>query len=897
MATELRWRSGAVGDWFFRGNWSPTKVPATQDTAIIEDGTAIISSPAKPLAGINIVLGGDDDGAVATLKAINASFQGAQSGQREFNATLTVTGTLADSTDAVFVSQGNTSFDGQIFVEAIAGSLTIQVQSDGNGPGTFRLLNVDRKAAVVVSQESFLDFEGQTVINNGLIQIEGSVEISAGVTFTGNDVQGRDGVFVLENGGQLFVEGNVDETQQIIFIDGTGTLTIENLEGFEGIIEYAELPTPSGQPDQGIAGGRIELTEVQARSVKFVAGTGNSGTLQLFSGTRPTGEPVAELTMRMVTDNLEVAALSLSSADFSLTGNGDGGTIITYAPKGATFLQGSLPVPVIASANDVVSLKSMLADAFGKSDIPFKGVWLYPSKPFENTKTNVGYWEKSDITPQWFIGNKPVEEATFVKDIGKVTLHVGNQINNPASFQIRLTEDRSGPDAAWMTYDVWTVDPAVRAAMRAAGVELGAAPTPDMIVKAAQAFAKVYGDGLIPNTNLCNWIADNVAAGAGATMPLPNTSFDPSLNVEGGFWRIAYASDIPEPVADWSALVQPGDIVRMGWFKPESGRVSGHSTTVLSGIKDGKIEFYDNNDGAHIGRHDAAYWLNTDPDDITIYRIDSDQQYLIQGTDLSETIRGTVHDNLIRPGGGADVIDAKFGDTEIEGTAAQLNGIKVKHFNSGDAFHFTDLDPDDTTVLYQKEKLRIFEDSEEVAVIKVPKPNKGYSFVVTPDEDGGATIEIGAPDIAVTGNNKVIRNKDKTPSAADGTNFGTVSVGDTVVHTFTVSNDGLAALTISKLKLPKGFVLVEKLSSTIAAGGSDSFQIQLNTNKSGSKAGKVEIKTNDIDQGEFLFAVSGVVTRESSSSASASTMADTLPVMADVLSATQPGHWHDFDLL
>ena len=86
---------------------------------------------------------------------------------------------------------------------------------------------------------------------------------------------------------------------------------------------------------------------------------------------------------------------------------------------------------------------------------------------------------------------------------------------------------------------------------------------------------------------------------------------------------------------DWSALVQPGDIVRMGWFNPEAGRISGHSTTVLAVNSDGEIEFYDNNDAQHIGIHDADYWLNTDPSDITIYRLDPNQQYLIQGTGLA----------------------------------------------------------------------------------------------------------------------------------------------------------------------------------------------------------------------------------------------------------------------
>jgi hypothetical protein len=66
--------------------------------------------------------------------------------------------------------------------------------------------------------------------------------------------------------------------------------------------------------------------------------------------------------------------------------------------------------------------------------------------------------------------------------------------------------------------------------------------------------------------------------------------------------------------------VQPGDIVRLGWFT-----TSGHTTTVLGAIgSNDKIKVYDNIDivnGIHtIGIHDASYWTGTDPASITIYR-------------------------------------------------------------------------------------------------------------------------------------------------------------------------------------------------------------------------------------------------------------------------------------
>lgn len=985
--TQITWRTGLAGNWFVSANWIPSTVPATGDTAIIESGVVTISSstPSGPsIVGEAIVLGGADDGSPAILHAINTVFTGTAPGPTEINATLTVTGAPAQ-TDAVFIVEGNSSFDGQIFVEAIAGSLTILVQSDGDGPGLFSILNLDDKAAIVVSQESFLDFEGEHVFNQGLIQIEGGVEISAGVSFIGGG-----GAFLLENGGQLIVEGSIANTQQVIFIDGTGKLTIENIEDFHAVIQYAEIQTPPGMPEQGVAGGQINLTEIEAQSFAFVAGANNIGTLKLYAGTTPTGTPIAELTMRMVTASLEKADLTLSTDDFSLSSNGDGGTLITYAPNGSTYLLASMPAPLIAPAGTVVSLVSLMEDSFGKSATPFKGVWLFPSKAFENTATNVGYWEDTDITPTWYINGEEVTEPTFVTNINQVTLLVGNQINNPASFQVRVTDDTSGPDSVFVTYDIWSVDPAVIEAMNdileSEGITPGSPPTPDMIVAAAKAFAEVYGDGDIPNTNLCNWIADNVAAAAGAPMPPLNTSLDPSLNREGGFWRIVYASDIPDPVDDWSSLVQPGDIVRMGWFKPESGRISGHSTTVLGIVNDnGELQVYDNNDNGYIGIHEITYWTHTDAEDITIYRLDPDQQYLIEGTGVAEKIWGSVYDNLIRPGGGADIVDAKFGDTEIEGTAAELNGISVPHFNSGDSFHFTDIIADETYALYRGGKLQVFEDSEKIASIKLPKADAGYWFEVTPDEDGGTNIELvrddfanglsdtvtpigrlvpfveksgtingsgdqdwfrvdlvkgatyrftlsgeeggggtlddarlrlydkfgniiardvgsdadaeitfvatqtgkfyvsasGAgiedtgtytltatsamPSIEVTGNGLPILDGDTTPRITDGTSFGTVDRGETVIHTFTVINNGDGILTTAKLKLPKGFTLVEGLSPTIGAGESDTFQIKLNTNTAGLKTGTLSFTTNDVGETKFDFSLSGNVTGSSAS--------------------------------
>ncbi|MGD9921684.1 MAG: choice-of-anchor D domain-containing protein [Pseudorhodoplanes sp.] len=114
------------------------------------------------------------------------------------------------------------------------------------------------------------------------------------------------------------------------------------------------------------------------------------------------------------------------------------------------------------------------------------------------------------------------------------------------------------------------------------------------------------------------------------------------------------------------------------------------------------------------------------------------------------------------------------------------------------------------------------------------------------------------PEIEVTGNGNVIIDED-LPDLADGTDFGDVTVGSAVIQTFTVSNSGPGTLTISKLKAPKGFKVVEPLASSIASGGSDTFSLQLDTKKIGLKTGQIVFTTNDADEGAFNFALSGNV--------------------------------------
>ena len=252
----------------------------------------------------------------------------------------------------------------------------------------------------------------------------------------------------------------------------------------------------------------------------------------------------------------------------------------------------------------------------------------------------------------------------------------------------------------------------------------------------------------VVNDNLCNWIADNVAAGAGVPMPLPNDEQrDPTLNVEGGFWRIAYPGHRAIAGAELGNAGAAGRRGPAGLVQSRAGRARTRRRCWAIEFRTAKIEVYDNIDmvgGVHtIGIHDASYWTGTDPASITIYRLDPNQQYLINGTSLGEVIQGSVYNNLIRPGGGADTITGGLGDNEIEGATEKLNGITVTDFNIGDAFDFTNLsDPTQVSADFDGTWLNISSHHVDLASIALPSLPSTATFTTLSDGHGGTLVEL-----------------------------------------------------------------------------------------------------------------------------------------------------------
>src|SRR5512142_834533 len=88
----------------------------------------------------------------------------------------------------------------------------------------------------------------------------------------------------------------------------------------------------------------------------------------------------------------------------------------------------------------------------------------------------------------------------------------------------------------------------------------------------------------------------------------------------------------------------------------------------------------------------------------------------------------------------------------------------------------------------------------------------------------GIVAAVAAPEMEVTGNGLSSVDGDITPSATDSTDFGSVTVGSTVVRTFTITNSGGSSLHLTGNPLVEllgsggVFVVVQPPSALVAAG-------------------------------------------------------------------------------
>ena len=121
------------------------------------------------------------------------------------------------------------------------------------------------------------------------------------------------------------------------------------------------------------------------------------------------------------------------------------------------------------------------------------------------------------------------------------------------------------------------------------------------------------------------------------------------------------------------------------------------------------------------------------------------------------------------------------------------------------------------------------------------------------------------PEINIKGGTTSIVNNDVTPSLVDGTDYGSISVGTSLDHTFTIENQGINPLLLTGNPLvtisgSNAFsIQTQPASATIAGSGSQTFVVKFNPTcaQAGLQTAVVSIANNDSDENPYTFTVKG----------------------------------------
>ena len=180
------------------------------------------------------------------------------------------------------------------------------------------------------------------------------------------------------------------------------------------------------------------------------------------------------------------------------------------------------------------------------------------------------------------------------------------------------------------------------------------------------------------------------------------------------------------------------------------------------------------------------------------------------------------------------------------------------------------------------------------AVINIPNNDAdegSYTFAV--QVAGGPPLP--RPDINVTGNGTTIANGDMTPSAADGTDFGTATVGSAVTRTFTIQNVGDGKLTIPRLPWFDGasgadFVVAPApaMPAEIAAGGSLAITVRFTPGAAGLRVAQMNIPSDDGGETPYIFALHGTAEAATGGTGTSTTIPTTPPITAPQIPVITP---------
>ncbi|MEM7112219.1 MAG: choice-of-anchor D domain-containing protein [Chloroflexota bacterium] len=122
-----------------------------------------------------------------------------------------------------------------------------------------------------------------------------------------------------------------------------------------------------------------------------------------------------------------------------------------------------------------------------------------------------------------------------------------------------------------------------------------------------------------------------------------------------------------------------------------------------------------------------------------------------------------------------------------------------------------------------------------------------------------------APEIDVQGNGQSIADGDNTPDVADDTDFGSLNVGSSVAHTFTVANSGTGLLTLTgspNLVDITGsgaadFSVTALPAASVGTGTTTTFTITFAPSTTGTRTAIISIANDDSDENPYTFTIQG----------------------------------------
>lgn len=118
-----------------------------------------------------------------------------------------------------------------------------------------------------------------------------------------------------------------------------------------------------------------------------------------------------------------------------------------------------------------------------------------------------------------------------------------------------------------------------------------------------------------------------------------------------------------------------------------------------------------------------------------------------------------------------------------------------------------------------------------------------------------------APEMNVQGNATSIADGDSTPTTADWTDFGSVTVANSFTRTFTIQNTGTDVLNIGTITIGGAnageFSVTTAPASTVAAGSSTTFVVTFIPGATGTRSATISIVNNDSNENPYNYSIQG----------------------------------------